>query len=218
MSANPHLELTCVSAGSPTTEADGAVVLLHGRGRDTDDILQLAAQWRLPGLHYRAPPAAGASWYPNGFMAPLADNQPMLDHAIVTVDAVVDALLAAGFRSERIAIAGFSQGACLACEYALQRPRRYGAIIAFTGGAIGPDGTDWPASDALQGTPVFLGSSDIDEWVPEARVHETAALFHVRGAEVDTRIYPGMAHLVCDDEIAAGRALLETMMAADTTA
>jgi predicted esterase len=108
-------------------------------------------------------------------------------------------------------IAGFSQGACLAAEFAVRHPARYGGIAVYSGGVIGPPGTSWPDTGDLAGTPMFFGCSDVDSHVPDARVGESAALCARLGAEVTRRVYPGMGHLVNDDEIAWMQTLLATL-------
>jgi predicted esterase len=121
---------------------------------------------------------------------------------------LVDDLRAQRVGSERVALLGFSQGACLALEYSARDPKRYAAIVGLSGGLIGPAGTSRQYSGSLAGTPVFLGCSDIDAHIPLERVRESAAVFGRLGAVVDERIYPQMGHTVNRDEIDAVRALL----------
>ena len=118
-----------------------------------------------------------------------------------------------GFPPERIGFLGFSQGACLSTEFAARNARRYGAIIGLSGGLIGPPGTARSYAGSLQGTPVFLGCSDIDPHIPVERVRESEAVLSELGAGVDLRIYPGMGHSVNDDEIGAAKKLLATLAA-----
>src|SRR6185503_6913779 len=107
---------------------------------------------------------------------------------------------------------GFSQGACLTCEFVLRHPRRYGGAIAFTGGLIGEPGTSWDSiQGSLDGTPVFLGSSDVDAHVPASRVLDTEQVFTRMHANVTRRLYPGMGHLVNDDEIAIAREMIDAV-------
>ena len=113
---------------------------------------------------------------------------------------------------ERVALGGFSQGACLASEYAARNARRYGALVLLSGGLIGPPGTPRDYSGSLAGTPVLLGCSDVDPHIPVERVHETARVLRSMGAEVDERIYPGLGHTVVDDELEAARAILEGLV------
>jgi predicted esterase len=54
----------------------------------------------------------------------------------------------------------------------------------------------------LAGTRVFITGSDVDEWIPEARVHETARVLEGFGASVEVRIYAGRKHEVSDAELA----------------
>jgi phospholipase/carboxylesterase len=193
-----------VRRGPDVADARAVVVLLHGRGRDPDDVLQLAERIGLDDVAYLAPAAPGNSWYPQSFLAPLDDNEPWLTRALATVDELVRSVDDPG----RLVLGGFSQGACLASEYALRNVRRYGGLLIYTGGFIGPPGIRPACTGSFDGTPAFLGSADPDDWVPAERVAETADVLASLGAHVTTRVYPGMEHLVNDLEIAAGRELL----------
>src|SRR3954451_5749519 len=209
---DPHAGQTTLGAG-PTPEAAAAtLVLVHGRGGSAEDLLSLYAELRLPDLAALAPQAAGNTWYPNSFLAPLEANQPYLDSALRRIESIVADLLARGVPSDRIALLGFSQGACLTLEFTARHPRRYGAMIGLTGGLIGPPGTprDYPGS--LDGTPVFLGTSDPDAHVPFSRVRETEGVLTRMGAVVELRRYPGMPHAVNRDELDATRSLLERLL------
>jgi len=206
---DPHRDRPVRRAGGPADGAPGAIVALHGRGSSAVDILGVVETVSPPGLAWLAPDAAGATWYPNSFLAPLESNQPGLDSALATVDRLVGELVAAGIPHQRIALLGFSQGACLALEYAARHARRWGAVVGLSGGLIGPPGTsrDYDPGD-LAGTPVFLGCSDIDPHIPLDRVRETAAVLTRLGGTVDERVYPAMGHTVNRDEVTAVRALL----------
>ena len=83
--------------------------------------------------------------------------------------------------------------------------------MGLTGGLIGPPGTprDYPGS--LDGTSVFLGTSDPDPHVPFERVRETGTVLARMGAGVELRRYPGMPHTINEDELAACRALLRRL-------
>src|SRR5262249_56535113 len=97
---------------------------------------------------------------------------------------------------------------CGLVDSARGTPRRYAAIVGFSGGLIGPPGTPREYPGSMDGTPVFLGCSDIDPHIPLERVRESTAVFARLGAQVDQRIYPRMGHTINDDEIRAVRALL----------
>lgn len=210
--ADPHAGQPVLQAGPPPEEAGGVLVLVHGRGADARGMLDLFRELALPTIAAIAPQAAAHSWYPLSFLAPLEANQPFLDSALRRLETIVADLLARGVPSERIALLGFSQGACLAAEFIARHPRRYGAVMALTGGLIGPPGTprDYPGS--LAGTPVFLGAGDPDPHVPYERVQETAEVLTRMGAVVDLRRYPGMPHTINEDELEACRSLLRRVV------
>ncbi len=213
---DPHRGQPVLAAGaSLSPEVPGAVVMVHGRGATAESILELAAEFRRPDLVYLAPQAAGHAWYPYSFLAPLPQNEPWLTSALGFLGSVLDRLAAAGVPAERTVLLGFSQGACLATEFAARNAHRFekglGGVVALSGGLIGPPGTprDYPGgAGAFAGTPVFLGCSDRDPHVPKPRVDETAQVLGEMGAEVTERIYPGMGHTVNEDELEHVRRLL----------
>ena len=204
----PHAGQPVVREGAPLASARAAVIMLHGRGAAPRDILDLVPVIGHPNAVYLAPAAAAGSWYPYSFMASIEQNEPGITSGITVVHGLIDVVIAAGIPAERIMLLGFSQGACLAASAAQRRPNRYGGVIVFSGGLIGPAGTAWTENGQFRSTPVFLGCSDQDAHVPATRVQESAAVFQRMGALVTTRIYPGMGHLVNEDEAAFARELL----------
>lgn len=205
---DPHAAQDVVATGQPLGQGRLAVVMVHGRNASPRNILDLARPLARPDVSWLAPAAANNSWYPLSFLAPREQNEPYLSSALRRLDAVVTAAITAGVPRERIVLLGFSQGACLASEFVATRPGRWGGLIAFSGGLIGPPGTTWDLAGSLAGTPAFLGCSDVDTHVPKVRVDESARVLEAMGAEVTLRIYPGMGHLVNDDELEHARAIL----------
>lgn len=187
------------------------MILVHGRGAGPSSILELADALHHPDFTYLAPEADGNTWYPFSFMADVSSNEPGISSGIQVLEALVDDVIRAGVPRARLILAGFSQGACLASEFAVRHPARYGGVLAFSGGLIGPPGTTWTEDGDFRATPVFLGCSDVDSHVPKARVNESAAVFRRMGASVDERIYPGMGHLINDDELARARAIVRAV-------
>lgn len=211
-SFGPHQGQELRHAGPPLAAARGALILLHGRGATAESILELAQFLPHEGLTYVAPQAANDTWYPYSFLSPLEQNEPYLSSALARVADVVAQVREAGIAAERIVLGGFSQGACLASEFVACNAQRWGGLLAFSGGLIGPPGTPRDYSGTLAGTPVFLGCSDVDPHIPLGRVEETAAVLARLGGQVDKRIYPRMGHTINQDEIDAAAALLATAL------
>ncbi len=210
----PHQGQRVVAAGAPLAQAKGAVVMVHGRGASPESILTLAQALDRPDFAYLAPAAAGSTWYPNGFMAPIPSNEPGITSGMQAIADVLARVQAAGIPPERTVLLGFSQGACLSLEYAARNARRYGGVATLSGGLIGPEGTPRDYAGSLDGTPVFLGCSDVDHHIPAARVEQSAQVIAQLGGDVTLRLYPGMGHTVNDDEIAHVQAILDGVPAA----
>ena len=217
--SGPHAGEPVVAWGTRLGQAPVVVIMIHGRGAGPENILELAPALGQPNATYLAPRAAGNTWYPYSFMTEIAKNEPFLSSALSVVGGLVSEVEAAGIARDRIVVIGFSQGACLTTEFAIRNASRFGGFVAFSGGAIGPAGTVWAKEGAdgtqmanpFDGTPFFFGCSDVDPHIPEARVRESAQVCTRMGADVTTRIYPGMGHLVNDDELVHARAILEKL-------
>jgi phospholipase/carboxylesterase len=205
--SNPHASQPILAAGVPLSQAQAAMLLVHGRGASARDILGLAAELHQPGFAFIAPQAAQNTWYPNPFMTPIAGNEPWLSSALARLAQVLADIAAAGIPPERTIVLGFSQGACLTTEYAARNAVRFGGVVGLSGGLIGPDDTprDYPGS--LAGTPVFIGCSDADFHIPKERVDLTAEVLGRLGATVTKRLYPNMGHTVNEDELDFVRAM-----------
>jgi predicted esterase len=199
-----------LQAGEPLATARAAMILVHGRGASAEDILTIAAEVQSPRFAYLAPQAANNAWYPYPFTAPIESNEPHLSAALNMLGSLLERVEQT-VPVSRVVLLGFSQGACLATEFAARNARRYGGVVGLSGGLIGPEGTPRDYPGGFDGTPVFLGCSDVDPHIPKERVLETADVFTRMGARVTARLYPGMGHTVNLEEIAEVRALVSAM-------
>lgn len=202
-----HADGRIARAGVALEDAERAMILVHGRGATPESILSLADD--LPsnlGFAFVAPGASEStahsrSWYPNSFLAAIEANEPGLSSGLAKIGDVVVELGEHGIEPDDIMLLGFSQGACLVAEFAARRARRWGGVVALTGGLVGDGDAPRDYAGAFHGTPVFLGCSDRDPHVPLWRVDETDEVLRRMGAEVEKRIYPGMPHTVIGDEL-----------------
>ena len=210
----PHAGQPALRAGADQKSARAAMIMIHGRNAAPPNIIELAPVLDRPDFLYIAPAASGSTWYPFSFMFPRERNEPGISSGLSVVESLVTGLLDQGMDSRQIMILGFSQGACLTTEFAIRHPRRYGGVIGLSGGLIGPAGTTWDdVTQSLDGTPVFLGCSDVDSHIPAERVLETEAVFRKLGADVTRKLYPGMGHLVIPDEIEHVQKIMDSVLA-----
>jgi predicted esterase len=206
-----HQGQTILVAGEPLETARAAMLLLHGRGATAQSILTLTSELNQSGFAYLAPQAAGSTWYPNRFVAPIASNEPWLSSALAVVSDVL-AQIGQPIPPERTILLGFSQGACLALEYAARHAQRYGGVVGLSGALIGADGEARHDRGSLKGTPVFLGCSDVDMHIPQARVHHAAEVLRTLGGEVTVRLYPNLGHTLNADEVDFVRDMMTTLV------
>jgi len=195
-----------LEAGLPRGTARLAGILIHGRDRTREEKVVLASSFNLQGIRWLAPAADTGSWYPGRFFDPLETNEPYLTEAIAQLDAAVEDAYEGGRLTPRqVFLVGFSQGACLALEYALRHPGRCGAIVVLTGGIFGKPGERTFPPYCLNGLRVFLTGSDVDDWISEASTQETARVLRELGADLRLRIYKGRPHIVSPEELADAR-------------
>lgn len=197
----PHQGQPVLVAGEQLERAKAAMIMIHGRGASAEDMLGLATEVDQPGFTYLAPQAAGYTWYPNSFLEPIASNEPGLSSGLAVIASLLAQLTAAGIGPERTMLIGFSQGACLALEFAARNAQHYGGVAGLSGGLIGPDSTPRNYPGSLEGTPVFLGCSDKDFHIPKQRVEFSAEVLRRIGGTVTARLYPNMGHTVNQDEL-----------------
>lgn len=207
---NPHLQTPLSVFDAPAGNAKLAAILVHGRGQSPAPMHDLlVSRIGRSDIAWFAPVAADNSWYPERFIAPLEANEPRLSQALERIEALSQALRAMGFPFESQVLVGFSQGACLCSEFLWRQQRKYAALIAFTGGLIGPPGMPRDSSHRrLEGVPVLLSTWDDDPHVPADSVRESAAWFRAVGAEVTTKVEPAIEHGIRDAEIAYANTIL----------
>ncbi len=208
---SPHQSQPIRTAGESIERAKAAMLMVHGRGARSEDILSLTNQFDFPGFAYLAPQAADNTWYPNRFLNPIAENEPWLTSALTFVGNALAQIVQAGMPPERIILLGFSQGACLTLEFAARNARRYGGIVGFSGALIGPDDAPRDYLGSLAGTSVFLGCSDVDFHVPKERVDQTADVMRRLAGDVTERFYPNMDHTINQDEIDFVRSMMQVV-------
>ena len=211
----PHQNQPVRVAGIDLSQARGAMVMLHGRGATAEDILTLVPALGIPDFAYLAPQAGGNSWWPQSFLAPIPQNEPGISSAMQAVQDVLARVEAAGVPADRTVLLGFSQGACLAAEFAARNARRYGGVASLSGGLIGPNGTPRDYEGSLDGTPVFLGCSDVDSHIPAERVRQSAEVLERLGGEVTMRLYPGMGHTIIENELETVRTMMNLVVAGE---
>lgn len=199
---NPHQNQPVAVTGVDFDKASKAMIMIHGRGASAQSILALSKEFEnTDDFVFLAPQASGHTWYPYSFLAPRDQNQPGIDSGLQAIGDIIEKLNEQGISNEHIFLLGFSQGACLASEFVARNPSKYAGLIALSGGLIGESIDLDSYSGNLGKTSVFMGCSDIDAHIPKERVHDSADVFEKLNAQVTKKLYPGMGHLVNEDEI-----------------
>ncbi|MFH5831024.1 alpha/beta hydrolase [Halalkalibaculum sp. DA3122] len=208
----PHQKQGEQTYGSSVEKAKAAMILVHGRGASAEGMFSLADQFAQPDFHYVAPKAANHTWYPYSFLEPKEKNQPGISSGLQKLYDLIRSIEDQGIPKNKIMLLGFSQGACLATEFAARHPARYGGVVGLSGGLIGPEIQFDEYEGDLEKTPVFLGCSTVDPHIPKERVNETEQVLKSLGAEVTKKLYKGMPHTVNDDEIKTIRGMMAELL------
>jgi phospholipase/carboxylesterase len=190
-----------VTAGKELSVTTRVLIMLHGRGGSAEDILSLSSHLDVKDYSLMAPQATNNTWYPFSFTAPPSQNEPWLSSALALLKELTDDLNTKGIPSENIYFAGFSQGACLTLEFAGRNAKRWGGVVAFTGGLIGDRIYNENYTGDFQGTPVFIGTGNPDPHVPVERVYATTNILKNMNASVTEKVYNNMGHTINQDEI-----------------
>jgi predicted esterase len=214
LAEDPHGDINVKYFRSTTESAKAVVFLFHGRGGDSTLIHeQLGKDLLRDEIVIVVPEAYSNSWYPYRFNEAVSDNEPWLDSAINWIHREVSEFMKKGMDPARIIFGGFSQGSCLALEYPLRYPQRYGGVFCLSGGVIAPLGVRQPlAPGSLGNTPVFLGCADEDEWIPQDKFDESIEILKNSGAQVESKIYEGLGHNVCTDELDCVREMIDELI------
>ncbi len=198
-----HQGQPVASHGAALRDAQAAVILLHGRGSSAQSILALAAHLPQPKIAYLAPQAANNTWWPNSGFIPVESNEPYVSSAFQAVADLLARVAAAGIPAGRTLLGGFSQGACLAAEFAARNPRRYGGLFVLSGALLGPPDMLRHYAGSLDGTPVFIAGCERDPWVTERQLHLTGQVLQELGGSVQVAIQPGSEHMIRPTEVTA---------------
>ena len=200
-----------VTAGADLETAQKAMIMVHGRGATAEGILDVAGYLQVEGFALLAPQASENTWYPFSFMAPAEQNEPGLSTGLEVLGLAVQEVLKAGVSPESIYFLGFSQGACLTCEFLARNAGIYGGAFIYSGGVVGQHIDPSNYQGNFEGTPILIGCSDKDPHVPLHRVKDTIKIFREMGAQVTERIYPNGPHTIFQDEIELTNRILEKM-------
>ena len=190
-----------VTAGKELNKENKVLIMLHGRGASSEDIISLGMHLDVKDFTLLAPQATNNTWYPYSFLAPVSQNEPWLSSALTLLKELLDDLLKIGVRRENIYFLGFSQGACLTLEFVARNANKYGGVVAFTGGLIGDKIYTGNYKGDFQNTPIFIGTSNPDPHVPVERVYATTNILKDMNAVVTEKIYDNMGHTINQDEI-----------------
>jgi phospholipase/carboxylesterase len=181
-------------------------------GSSAKDILGLAETFYDERIAFLAPQAANHTWYPYSFLAPIEQNEPLMSSAIAKVESLIQNCVAAGIQRSTIVVCGFSQGACLATECIARHPAHYGALIAFTGGLVGPSDLELQHDGSQTGTRALFSSGDPDPHVPWSRVEASARELERMGAQVELMRHSGRSHTIVDKELEVARSLIFSLL------
>ncbi|RPH41702.1 MAG: carboxylesterase [Burkholderiales bacterium] len=194
-----------------------SILVLHGLGADGTDFVPICdeldldrigpVRYVLPHAPLRAVTVNGGhvmrAWYDIaalGTGAVRREDEAGLRDSRTLIEGLIARERARGIASERIVIAGFSQGCAMALMTGLRHAERLGGIAGLSGYLPLADATEAERAPANHATPVFLAHGVDDPIVPLARALATRDRLRALGVAVDWHEYP-IEHTVSLDEI-----------------
>lgn len=205
------MTLECIEI-DPDSEPRGSVVWLHGLGADGHDFEPIVPELRLsvplrfvfPHAPERAVTINGGAemraWYDIDPGAPLAGTEDIRQSASAIAE-LVDAENARGIPTERIVLAGFSQGGVIAMHLGLRSPDRFAGIMALSTYVHDHEHVVDEVSFASIDTPIFMAHGIMDPMIPITRAITSREALSALNYQIQWHEY-GMGHQVCPEEIA----------------
>lgn len=205
--------------------ADACIIWLHGLGADGHDFVP-AIEWMAPETNWRfilphAPRRPVTinhgmhmpAWY-DIYGTDIAARQDAagIRQSAASVDALIEAQRARGIATERILLAGFSQGGAIALHCGLRYAGRLGGIIALSTYLPLAQDLDTEKSAANAATPVFMAHGLYDAVIPADVGLASCARLRQSGYEVDWHSYR-MQHSVCEEELSDIRQFIAARLA-----
>ena len=199
----------------PPGPAGAAVVLLHGLGADGHDFeaivpalrLGLPVRFVFPHAPVRRVTINGGmpmrAWYDvYGWGRNVPEDSTGIRASAAAITRLIDREVERSIPSERIVVAGFSQGGAIALHTALREPRRLAGVLALStylplAGLLAAERTQANAA-----VPIFMAHGTDDAVLPLALAEASRRALEAQGYSIDWRVYP-MAHTVSMDEVAA---------------
>lgn len=195
-------------------DADASIVWLHGLGADGYDFVPIVPELGLPPslkLRFIFPHAPERpvtinggmrmrAWYDIVSLEARRDDEAGVRASGRAIDQLIARERQRGVASQRIVIAGFSQGAAIALHCGLRAPESLAGIVALSGYMVLGDTLLAERTPAAQGVPLFIGHGSHDPMVPVDGGRAAAERLLALGHPVEWHEYP-MPHSVCAEEV-----------------
>lgn len=217
----PHIE---TSTGA---NPDASVIWLHGLGADGNDFAAIVPELDLDGgapIRFIFPHAPSMPVTVNGgYVMPAwydilgGDMQQREDEAGIgrsaqAIEALIAREVARGIRTERIVLAGFSQGCAMVLHTGLRHPSRLAGIMALSGYLPLAGQLAGQASAANRGLPIYMAHGTADPMIPIARAQASCDALQALGYPVQWHSYP-MQHSVHPRELQDIAQFLQSVLA-----
>lgn len=204
--------LSCVEI-EPRVAAQATVIWLHGLGANGHDFEPIVPELGLPAaapVRFLFPHApAMPVTINNGMVMPAwydilemnierRVDETQLRASARAVAALLDREIERGIASQRLLLAGFSQGGAVAFETALGYPQPLAGLLSLS--SYFATAATVAMHEANRDLPILICHGTRDPLVPEALGRRSAELLRERGYRVEYRSYP-MEHAVCMEEV-----------------
>ncbi len=234
MNYKPPLELSGNSQSS-NSKINASVIWLHGLGADGYDFEPIVQKLNLPNVRFILPHAPEMAvtrnsgyimpaWYDlygtssNSKTGSSKEDETGIQSSQKYINSLIENEMKRGILSERIVLAGFSQGGAIALHTALRYPQRLAGILALSTYLPLKTKLATEAHPANAGIPIFMAHGIFDEVISLEMCKISLKVLQDRqffiANSITWREY-NMAHSVCVEEIVDIRNFLQQVLQQD---
>jgi phospholipase/carboxylesterase len=211
---------------NPKNTPKSCIILLHGLGATGSDFVDIIPQLALSDelavrFIFPTAPKRKIAWMGNiqthawfnvfGLGLNVPEDEAGMRESQGFIEEIIAHEIAQGIPSQKIVLAGFSQGGAMALHVGLRYQQQLAGILAMSCWLPLAKALVHERSASNQNIPILMQHGSLDKLLPLAWAQHSCDRLHQLGFKVQLDSYP-MDHEVCDEEVKAIAKWLENLL------